>query len=72
MNGRLHEMDVKFLEKLNAEPQAPSPSPPGVDDVSANNHVLNAKNFESVREGDVVILPAFGATIQEMQLLDAK
>eukprot|EP00607_Mallomonas_marina_P007171 CAMPEP_0182416328 /NCGR_PEP_ID=MMETSP1167-20130531/589_1 /TAXON_ID=2988 /ORGANISM="Mallomonas Sp, Strain CCMP3275" /LENGTH=388 /DNA_ID=CAMNT_0024588993 /DNA_START=249 /DNA_END=1415 /DNA_ORIENTATION=+ len=30
------------------------------------------KDFESVKEGDVVILPAFGATIQEMQLLDNK
>eukprot|EP01041_Mallomonas_annulata_P008229 gene8229-16921_t len=30
------------------------------------------KNFDSVDKGDVVILPAFGATIQEMQLLDSK
>jgi 4-hydroxy-3-methylbut-2-enyl diphosphate reductase len=34
--------------------------------------VLNRKSFESVSEGDVVILPAFGATIEEMQLLDEK
>lgn len=28
------------------------------------------KNFESVAHGDVVILPAFGASVQEMQLLN--
>ena len=66
MNGRLHEMDVKFLEKLNADPSLPAAG------TSTSSGVLNAKNFDSVQEGDVVILPAFGATIQEMQLLDAK
>lgn len=30
------------------------------------------KNYDAVGSGDVVILPAFGATIQEMQLLDEK
>ena len=30
------------------------------------------KNFANIEKGDVVILPAFGATIQEMQLLDQK
>lgn len=30
------------------------------------------KDFSGIAEGDVVILPAFGASIQEMQLLEAK
>ena len=30
------------------------------------------KNFETVQEGDVVILPAFGATYEEMDYLDKK
>ena len=50
---------------------------------SVNNHlsrmnvkIISAKNgikdFSSVSHGDVVILPAFGATVQEMQLLHEK
>nr|AFN02125.1 1-hydroxy-2-methyl-2-(E)-butenyl 4-diphosphate reductase [Phlegmariurus carinatus] len=30
------------------------------------------KNFDVVSKGDVVILPAFGASVQEMQILDEK
>jgi 4-hydroxy-3-methylbut-2-en-1-yl diphosphate reductase len=32
----------------------------------------NGKNFNTVQEGDVVILPAFGASFEEMDLLDKK
>lgn len=56
VNDRLHEMDIKFLE-----PQGKVTSSQGT-----------GKNFESVGDGDVVILPAFGATIEELQLLDKK
>lgn len=30
------------------------------------------KDFSNVNEGDVVLLPAFGASVQEMQLLKDK
>lgn len=30
------------------------------------------KNMENIGDGDVVILPAFGASLEEMQELDAK
>jgi len=30
------------------------------------------KNFETVQDGDVVILPAFGASFEEMDYLDKK
>lgn len=34
--------------------------------------VNGAKDFSEVRQGDVVILPAFGASVQEMQLLNER
>lgn len=36
------------------------------------NENPNAKNFETVQEGDVVILPAFGASLEEMTYLNDK
>jgi 4-hydroxy-3-methylbut-2-enyl diphosphate reductase len=30
------------------------------------------KNFDVIQSGDVVVLPAFGATLEEMQLLEQK
>lgn len=30
------------------------------------------KDLDSINDGDVVILPAFGASLEEMQALDAK
>jgi 4-hydroxy-3-methylbut-2-enyl diphosphate reductase len=32
----------------------------------------NGKRFDTIGDGDVVILPAFGASLEEMQLLDEK
>jgi 4-hydroxy-3-methylbut-2-enyl diphosphate reductase len=32
----------------------------------------NKKNFDSIQEGDVVILPAFGASYEEMEFFDKK
>jgi len=32
----------------------------------------NSKDFSSIKEGDIVMLPAFGATLDEMKELDAK
>lgn len=32
----------------------------------------NTKNYETINDGDVVILPAFGATLEEIHYLDSK
>lgn len=41
-------------------------------DIKLMEGALGSKDYSVVKDGDVVILPAFGATIQEMQFLDAK
>jgi len=50
---------------------------PGVNDMMANSGIEfiekledGGKRFDTVKNGDVVILPAFGATLEEMELLD--
>lgn len=51
---------------------------PGVNDMMGANGIdfiektAEGKRFDKVNEGDVVILPAFGATLEEMQLLDER
>jgi 4-hydroxy-3-methylbut-2-enyl diphosphate reductase len=54
VNDKLHDMNVKFIEKVPTEDNP------------------NAKNFETIGDGDVVILPAFGASFEEMEYLDRK
>ena len=53
---------------------------PGVNDmlgdmdikfIEKDTAAANGKRFDAVGEGDVVILPAFGASLEEMQLLDS-
>lgn len=51
VNEKLHDMNVKFVQK------------------TGNG---NDKDFSGVGKGDVVILPAFGATIEEMKMLDER
>ena len=54
---------------------------PGVNDMLGDMNVAfidktggpdGGKRFDTVEEGDVVILPAFGASLEEMQLLDKR
>merc|ERR1719393_954797 len=51
---------------------------PGVNDILHDMDVkfiektATGKRFDTVEDGDVVILPAFGASLEEMQLLDEK
>lgn len=51
---------------------------PGVNDMMTANGIefiektAEGKRFDVVKPGDVVILPAFGATLEEMALLDAR
>jgi len=51
---------------------------PGVNDMLGEMDIKfiekteDGKRFDTVEDGDVVILPAFGASLEEMQLLDDK
>jgi 4-hydroxy-3-methylbut-2-enyl diphosphate reductase IspH len=54
---RLRELDIEIFE--DDEPEAATPSSSG-------------KDYSRIGEGDVVIFPAFGATVQEMQLFKDK
>lgn len=58
VNERLHNKNVNFIQKI--------------DDTSVDQSNPNAKDFSMIKEGDVVMLPAFGATLDEMKELDSK
>jgi 4-hydroxy-3-methylbut-2-enyl diphosphate reductase len=51
---------------------------PGVNDMMTTNGIsfiektAEGKRFDVVERGDIVILPAFGASLEEMKLLDEK
>ena len=44
----------------------------GVEFLEKDASAVGGKRFDHVGDGDVVILPAFGASLEEMQLLDDK
>ena len=67
VNDRLREMNFQFLQPLSVS-VSPSVSP----SVSVSPTKVDKKapkDFSGVQSGDVVVLPAFGATIEEMRLL---
>ena len=41
-------------------------------DVNFIQDTAQGKRFDDIEDGDVVILPAFGASLEEMQLMDQK
>lgn len=43
-----------------------------IEAAATDSNGVGEKDFGNVREGDVVILPAFGASVQEMKLLNDK
>ena len=44
----------------------------GIKFMEKDENAVGGKRFDTVADGDVVILPAFGASLEEMELLDAK
>jgi len=44
----------------------------GIEFMEKDPDAVGGKRFDTVGEGDVVILPAFGASLEEMALLDSK
>jgi len=74
VNDRLHLKNVNFIQKLQRTNDDDDTDPSSKNN---NNNALldanpNAKDFSDIKEGDVVMLPAFGATLEEMKELDSK
>jgi len=80
VNDRLHLKNVNFIQKLERTPEEEDTNENEgcctTKKKKNNNAILdanpNAKDFSAIQEGDVVMLPAFGATLDEMKELDAK
>ncbi|GMI58530.1 hypothetical protein ScalyP_jg1721 [Parmales sp. scaly parma] len=58
VNDKLGDLGVQFIPKTGGD--------------SSSSGSNNNKDFSNVGEGDVVILPAFGASFEEMAYLDKK
>lgn len=81
VNEKLKGMNVHFIQPVDEKEQAKSAesgarsdaASPGSSSPSASiDDAGVSKDFSGVRAGDVVILPAFGASVQEMRSLHAR